>query len=229
MARRHDDGQRKQAEDSDRGEGLGGVVRQLGKQTRIDGVAAAVDHDRVAIGLAAGDEGGADLAGAAGLVLDDDRLPQRFRHPGRDQPPDHVRIAPGWVGDHERDRPARPGFLGQRRWCRGAKRGERDRSHRRAVESVGHDALPRSMGRRRSSRRRAHSIRAIYSRPPAASSIGGRCSRVAQWPVLPASNVRARFAARLRGSGGPTQDSRGALLADHDRRGIGVGRDHASA
>jgi hypothetical protein len=74
-ARAHDQQVGQRPQHGDRGEILGGIVRQLGVERRRDGVAGhAVEPDRVAVGRRMGDRIGADIAARAALVLDDELL-----------------------------------------------------------------------------------------------------------------------------------------------------------
>ena len=111
----------------------GNEVALLVKRQRLvdvwrDGVVDdAAQHQRVAIGRAAGQRGGAQRGARAGLVVDVHRLPQPCRQPLGQQACHRVDTTARWVGRNQRDRFAGPGLrlhegAGQRGQCGGAER-----------------------------------------------------------------------------------------------------------
>ena len=110
FARRHDVGQRLVGAGlhhdhlivleglADRREGLRGVAGlPLGQRLYGDREHRAV-HQRVAVGLGAGDLGGAEDAAAAGLVVDDEALAELRGHAVRQHPAKDVRRRrPAWM------------------------------------------------------------------------------------------------------------------------------------
>ena len=68
------------------------------------------EYQRVAVGLGLGDLGGADIAPGAGLVLDQDALPEPRRQPLRHDTRNRVAGAARTERHHELDRPRRVGL-----------------------------------------------------------------------------------------------------------------------
>ncbi len=69
-------------------------------------------EEGVTVGVRAHDVGGADVAGGAGAVLDDDGLTPEGPEALRDDAGDGVGCAAGREGDDDPHRPARPDGLG---------------------------------------------------------------------------------------------------------------------
>jgi hypothetical protein len=86
------------------------VEAEVRVERRIDGVCRDRQHQRVAVGRRPDDELGADIAGGARPVLDDERLFEPFRQPLRHQPRDDVGRAAGDDGDDQTHRPRRIGL-----------------------------------------------------------------------------------------------------------------------
>jgi hypothetical protein len=83
---RHDQHQRLLHQQRDRREIGDRVIVEIGIERHVDGVGGDRAPDqRVAVGIGLCDRGGADRAGRAGPVLDDDRLAERRLHDLRDE------------------------------------------------------------------------------------------------------------------------------------------------
>ena len=76
-------------------------------------VAVVAQEQRVAVGLRAGGRLGSDIGAGAGLVLDDELLPELLAHGGEDETREEIRPAAGRIGNDHRDRPCRIGGLGK--------------------------------------------------------------------------------------------------------------------
>ena len=80
------------------------------EERRIDRMRCADLEQRVAVGRRAHDRFGADVAGAAGPVVDDDGLTEPLREPLADQAREHVTGAAGREADHDAHRSRRDRF-----------------------------------------------------------------------------------------------------------------------
>ena len=123
-----------------------GIEAELGEQAGIDDQRAADDQDGVAVGRRLGDQGGADVAAAAGVILHVELLAKALRQLGCEHAGNHV------------DRPARRerrdqanGTIGIRRaWVlreRGAGDDERDCAAQQSVrcaQAAGFPSQPKS-------------------------------------------------------------------------------------
>ena len=74
------------------------VERQLVVELRIDRVRRQREQDRVAVGRRLRDDIGADVAGSAAAVVDDDRLAQRGRERFVQDPRDNIGAATRRIG-----------------------------------------------------------------------------------------------------------------------------------
>ena len=102
----------------DRLEVLQRVVSDRAEEMRIDRERPGIAHQqRVAIGRRLGHEGRADTAAGAGLVLDDEGLPERGAQPLGDRARIEVGAAAGRERHHDGDRSRRIGIRPLRR-CR---------------------------------------------------------------------------------------------------------------
>ena len=80
------------------------------EERRIDRMRCADLEQRVAVGRRAHDRFGADIAGAARPVVDDDGLAEPLREPLADQAREDVTGAAGREADHDAHRPRRIGL-----------------------------------------------------------------------------------------------------------------------
>jgi hypothetical protein len=117
------DGQAGTAEDHVRGDGgharrgevAVGVPAGIGAQRRVGAVIAGIlQQQGVAVGAGAGGGHDADIAVAAGAVLDDDALAEQLAQRLLEQARGEVGAAAGRVGDDQRDRAGGPAGLGPR-------------------------------------------------------------------------------------------------------------------
>src|SRR3984957_2770272 len=122
-------------EQRDRREILDAVERHLGEERVVHRVHAhRVEQERVAVGRGARDGCGADVAGGAGAVLDQDRLAERLIEMSADDARQDVGRAAGRERDDEGERAIRPGCgpgAGKRRRGRKAREGGEQGSARR--------------------------------------------------------------------------------------------------
>ena len=101
------------ADDRHRGEVLFTVVRQLLEEVLVGDLRrVGSEQERVPVRRGPGRELGADQAGCARLVVDDDALAETLAERARDHPQDRVRGAPGRKGQDDLDRLGRIGGLG---------------------------------------------------------------------------------------------------------------------
>ena len=116
--------QRRLPHQDDRREGAVGVERHVLVHEAVgDQHAGRREHQRVAVRLGLGGEGGANVAVGARAVLDHDLLAELRRQRGRDPPGRNVDRAAGAKRHHHGDRPRRPGLREGDRW---RNRGEQD-------------------------------------------------------------------------------------------------------
>ena len=121
-------------EQRDRGEILHAVERHVGDERVVHRVHAhRVEQDRVAVRRRARDRAGADVARAAGAVLDDDRLAHRLMQMQRHDARQNVGRAARRPWHQQRDLAAR---IGLRKGRRGGERGKR--GERGTAGDVGH-------------------------------------------------------------------------------------------
>jgi hypothetical protein len=124
----HED-QRRVADLADRGEVLERVERQPGEHMRVDHH-RAVEGQREGVAVRGGvlDEGHADVAGCARLVVHDDLLAEAAAEELGDHPRTGVRHAARREGHDQPDRPRRPGILRGGRQRGQAQRGRGQRA-----------------------------------------------------------------------------------------------------
>ncbi len=83
-------------------------------ERHVDGIRAAAEDERVAIGRPLRDMGGTEHSASAGDVFNDDLLPHDLGHALGHDTPHHIGTAPGGPGNDQGQRSRRP-VLGRRR------------------------------------------------------------------------------------------------------------------
>ncbi len=137
------------------------VERQLLVELRVDRVRRQREQDRVAVGRRFRDDVGAEIAGGAAAVVDDDRLAELRRQRLDDDARNDVGAAARRIRDDELDRPGgivlRDGRSGQ---CEAAKQSTSTRERRLfiAEASVSDRAIARRQAKRGSAFRRRRSV-----------------------------------------------------------------------
>jgi len=115
------------------------VADLLAVERRRHGHSRGAEQDGVAIGFGVGDQGGADIAGGARLVLDDQLLAQELGEPRRQQAGENVGRPAGCEGDHHANGPV--GVVGLRQGA--ARHWQRSKAGKRAATAdPGHGFLP---------------------------------------------------------------------------------------
>ncbi len=98
---------RNHGDEADRGEVLFDVERQLVVELWIDGMRRQRQQNRITVGRGLGRKIGADIAGRATAIVDDDRLAELGGQGLADDPGDDVRAAPRGVRHDDPDRSGR--------------------------------------------------------------------------------------------------------------------------
>lgn len=118
LVRRHHQQIRHGAKRDHRRKILGGVVRQVGVGRCRDGVRNRMDHHRVAVRFALGDDGSAYGAASTAAILDHEGLPKLLSQLFADDARDDVGGAAGGKRHDRADRPARPRLRPRETWRR---------------------------------------------------------------------------------------------------------------
>src|SRR5690606_20451795 len=105
----------------------------------VDDVGVEDEDEGVAVGVALRHVVGADDAGGAGAVLDDELLPQRLRELGRQEPGERIDRAAGRIGRDELHDPFGPGLRKRRKGDgKGKDKGQKtERRHSLLLELLG--------------------------------------------------------------------------------------------
>ena len=139
-ARRADEQQRRLHHQAHRLERLERIVGQVLVEMVVDRVVVEHDQDRVAVRRRARGFRGPDRAAGAGLVLDEDRLPERLGEHRRHDARDEVGGAAGGVGHDHAHRLRRKGLRERR--GRDGERGEHADRDRRSHDSSSSCTVP---------------------------------------------------------------------------------------